>query len=161
MVKKQWLILMMVLTVLMVGGIVFAGPYSDELNQKVTALKTDGEAGKEMPASIPGINVISTADAYKMYKDKKAVFLDCRPKAQYDTERVQGAEIFTADDFINDPSMADKLDKNKSYVLYCNGVKCWRSTAVSVILHDHFGFKNIYWHREGFPDWKKNNHPLE
>ncbi|MBI5408892.1 MAG: rhodanese-like domain-containing protein [Nitrospirae bacterium] len=158
--NKKWLMAAAVIT-LLAAAIAFAGAYPDELTQKFMALKADGEAGKEMPASLNGVALISGGEAYKMWKEKKAVVLDCRPSAQYDTERIQGSERFTADDFIYDPSMADKLDKNKAYILYCNGVKCWRSTATALILHEHFGFKNIYWYRDGFPDWKKNSYPVE
>lgn len=157
---KQWLMVMVVIT-LFAAGIAFAGPYSDDLTQQFMAFKADGEAGKEMPASLEGVYTITSSDAHKMWKEKKAVVLDCRPKAQYDTERIQGAEIFPADDFIANPAMAEKLDKDKTYLLYCNGVKCWRSTSVALILAKHFGFKNIYWYRDGINDWKKNAYPVE
>ena len=55
--------------------------------------------------------------------------------------------------------MAESLDKNKEYVVYCNGVKCWRSPAAALLLHS-LGFK-VYWYREGLPDWKKRGYPTE
>ncbi|MBI4686526.1 MAG: rhodanese-like domain-containing protein [Nitrospirae bacterium] len=161
MLKSKILMVALIVTVMIAGGIAFAGTYSDALTQKVMTIKADGEGGKDMPVSLPGVNLINGADAHKMWKDKKAVFLDARTKTQFDTEKVTGAELFTADDFINNPAMADKLDKNKAYVLYCNGVKCWRSTAVAMILAEHFGFKNVYWYRDGFPDWKKSGYSVE
>ncbi len=157
---KQWLMVTAAVT-LLVAGIAFAGSYPDDLTQQFMAFKADGEAGKEMPAALEGVHTATTNEAYKMWKEKKAVILDCRPKSQYDTERIQGAELFIADDFISNPSMAEKLDKNKTYLLYCNGVKCWRSTSVALILAKHFGFKNIYWYRDGIMDWKKNSYPIE
>jgi len=157
---KQWLMAMVVI-ILFTAGIAIAGPYPEDLTQQFMAYKADGEAGKEMPSTLEGVHNVTGADAYKMWKEKKAVVLDCRPKAQYDTEKIEGAEMFTADDFITNPAMAEKLDKDKTYLLYCNGVKCWRSTSVAYILAKHFGFKNIYWYRDGINDWKKNNYPVE
>jgi len=91
---------------------------------------------------------------------KEGYFLDNRVKSQYDTERIPGAVWFFTDDLIaKGPQMAESLDKNKEYVVYCNGVKCWRSPATALLLHS-LGFK-VYWYREGLPDWKKRGYPTE
>jgi rhodanese-related sulfurtransferase len=149
-----------VLVLVLIAGIAFASSYPDAMMQKMMAMKSDAEAKKEMPASLPGIQVISGEEAYKMWKAKSAVFLDNRIKVQYETERIAGAEWFFCDDLLKNPSLANRLDKNKAYVMYCNGITCWRSPSTAMMLQ-HLDFKKIYWYRDGLPDWKKRGHPTE
>ncbi|MCX7612803.1 MAG: rhodanese-like domain-containing protein [Caldimicrobium sp.] len=109
---------------------------------------------------LPGITKIDGAKAYELWKGKRAIFLDNRIKSHYDTEKIPGSRWFFTDSLIEKgASMANELDKTKTYVLYCNGVVCWRSPAAALILK-HLGF-NILWYKEGLPDWKKRGYPTE
>lgn len=156
---KKWYCLTVSL-LFFVSAIAFASSYPEDMMQKIMAMKADAEAKKEMPASLPGIQIISGAEAHKMWSAKSAVFLDNRVKVQFETEKIPGAQWFFCDELMQNPSLADKLDKNKAYVVYCNGVTCWRSPAVAMMLQ-HLGFKKIYWYREGLPDWKKRGYPTD
>lgn len=156
---KRWLWVFSVVLTLVVG-ITFAASWPDAVINKVNEIHELEKAKKEMPPSLEGIPNISGDKAHELWKSKKAVFLDNRIKTQYDTEKIPGAEWFFCDDLIKQgPSMADKLDKNKEYILYCNGIRCWRSPSVAIMLHS-LGFK-VYWYREGLPDWKKRGYPTE
>jgi rhodanese-related sulfurtransferase len=138
----------------------FAAGYPEKMVERMMGLKADAEAGKEMPATIDGLPIIGSEDAYKLFKEKKAVFLDNRVKTQFDTEKITGAEWFFCDTLLKDPALADKLDKSKEYIVYCNGVLCWRSPAVGLMLK-HLGFAKVHWYRDGLPDWKKKAFPTE
>lgn len=138
----------------------YAEQYPDDLMKTIVAMKADAEVKKDMPASFPGIQVVNSDEIQKMLKAKKAVVLDNRVKSQYDTEKIAGAEWFYCDDLLKDSAMAGKLDKNKEYVLYCNGSHCWRSPATALMLQ-HLGFKKLFWYRDGIPDWKKKGLPTE
>ena len=131
---------------------------SDLLN-KVEELHTKANAKEDMPAQLDGIPVIDGAKAYELWKAGKAIFLDNRVKSQYEAEHIKGAKWFLTDELIKNPDKVNELDKNKEYVLYCNGVKCWRSPAAALLLK-HAGFK-VLWYREGIPDWKKRGYPVE
>ncbi len=138
----------------------YAGSWPEDLMKKVDELHELAKAKKEMPKSLEGIQVISGDKAYELWKNKKAIFLDNRVKTQYDTEKIPGAQWFFADALIKEgPSLAEKLDKSKTYVVYCNGITCWRSPAAALMLH-YLGFK-VLWYREGIPDWKKRGYPTE
>jgi len=142
------------------SSIAYTASWPDEIMNKVNELHELANAKKDMPPFIEGIPNISGDKAYELWKSKKAVFLDNRVKTQYDTEKISGALWYFCDDFIKQgSSMAEKLDKNKEYIVYCNGVKCWRSPAVAIMLHS-LGFK-VYWYRDGLPDWKKRGYPTE
>ncbi len=48
--------------------------------------------------------------------------------------------------------------KSQAVLFYCNGPKCNRS-ANSVIKARKCGYKNIYWYRGGFEEWRKLGYP--
>jgi rhodanese-related sulfurtransferase len=137
----------------------YAEPFPEDLVQKMMGLKADAEAKKDMPTAIEGLPIVNSEEANKLLK-KKAIFLDNRVKAQFDTEKIAGAQWFFCDTLIKDPTLAAKLDKSKEYVVYCNGVLCWRSPAVGMMLKQ-LGFAKVYWYRDGLPDWKKRSFPTE
>lgn len=156
---KNYIRLSVVLLVLLSIGVASA-EWPSQITDKIAALRVDADAKKDMPASLSGIRNITAEDAKKLLDGKKVVFLDNRVKAQYETEKIPGSVWFFADDFLKNPAMADKLDKTKEYVLYCNGIHCWRSPATALMLQN-LGFTKIHWFREGIPDWKKKGFSLD
>ena len=161
MTKRHSVLLLPVLivSIAIFAGSAWAGGYSEKTLAQVKELQATEKSKGDMPASLDGITVVD-GDQVKALKAKGVTVLDDRIKAQYDTEKIEGAKWFFADDLIKNPAMADSLDKNKEYVLYCNGIKCWRSPATAVMLHD-LGFNKLYWYRMGLPDWKKRGYPTE
>jgi rhodanese-related sulfurtransferase len=140
----------------------YAGPsaYPDELVGKVQDLKTLVVQKREMPDSLTGISVVDTAGAERIWRSKSATFLDTRPRNAYESGRIPGAEWFFSDDLLKDPEAAKKLDKTREYVLYCNGVRCWRAAGVAITLR-HLGFEKLVWYRDGYPGWKRQGLPTE
>jgi len=51
-------------------------------------------------------------------------------------------------------------DRNAPLIFACNGEECWKSYKASVWAQKE-GYKNVYWFRGGFPEWKGKNLPLE
>ena len=131
-----------------------------EVLKQIDVMKTDAEAKKDMPKELPGVVQVTADEAFKLWKAKSAVFLDNRIKTQFDTERIEGAQWFPADELLKDYSLAGKLDKTKRYVAYCNGAHCWRSPAVILLLKS-LGYNNILWFRDGIPEWKKKSFATE
>jgi len=123
----------------------------------------------ETPTSVPGVTTVD-ADWVKANMGKVKVY-DARKKGEYAEGHIPGAVLATYDeqskkapDF--DPSQ-DKwdmsvypTDKNTPIVVYCNGVKCWKSYKSVVRLHKA-GYKKIYWLRTGFPEWQSKGYPVE
>jgi rhodanese-related sulfurtransferase len=153
------MILAVFVTCLVFAAAGYAEPFPEALVQKMMGMKADAEAQKDMPASIDGLPIVTGEEANKLFKNK-AIFLDNRVKSQVDTEKIAGAQWLFCDALIKDPSLASKLDKSKEYVVYCNGVKCWRSPAAGMMLKK-LGFAKVYWYRDGLPDWKKRSFPTE
>lgn len=157
--NRKQLFGIMLLVTFFAAGLVFAGPYPDDVMKKIDDIKELEKNKKEMPEALPGISVIKGDEVSKM-KAKGAKVIDNRIKTQYDTERIAGAQLLTVDELLKNPSLADKYNKDEDLILYCNGVRCWRSPAAAIILQN-LGFKKIHWYREGIPDWKKRGYPTE
>lgn len=158
---KQITILLVCLFVAAAGvySVASAGPYPDAVIKQAEGLKADADAKKDMPATLQGIKLITGVELKKwMDEKKKIVIIDNRNKDQFGKEHIPGAVLITVDELINDPKLSDKLDKNVPLVLYCNGVKCWRSPAAA-LLYQSLGFKEIYWFRNGLPEWIKLDYP--
>ncbi|HUI76847.1 MAG TPA: rhodanese-like domain-containing protein [Bryobacteraceae bacterium] len=130
------------------------GEATEDTLKLIDQMKIDAEAKKDMPKEFPGVTQVTTEQAFKMWKDKSAIFLDNRVKTQFDTERIEGSQWYPADELLKDAALASKLDKAKTYIAYCNGAHCWRSPAVVLILKG-LGYNKILWYRDGLPDWKK------
>lgn len=146
----------MMLTVILISTTTDAATYSPELLNQVKALR----AVKECPLTITGIDKISGLEAKKHMENGSALFLDNRTKAQFEKETIKGAEWFFSEALLNNPEYANRLDRNKTYILFCSGDKCWRSSATALMLKS-LGFNKLYWYREGLPNWKSLGLPLQ
>ncbi len=135
--------------------------YSAKAAKQVDEFKLLKRDKKEMPASLAGIKVV-TADELKVMIDKKAkiVVLDNRPADEFEKEHIPGAVRLNSDDLLENSALAESAGLKKDDVIigYCNGEKCWRSPAVSVMLQD-LGYKNLSWLRGGLPSWIKKGYP--
>ena len=56
--------------------------------------------------------------------------------------------------------MSKLADKNAKIVVFCNAGSCWKSYKSAKVLADN-GYKNVFWYREGVPDWKARKLPME
>ncbi|KPK35558.1 MAG: hypothetical protein AMK70_05080 [Nitrospira bacterium SG8_35_1] len=121
------------------------------------------------PESLDGATVVD-AEWVKQNEGKVMVF-DARKKGEYVEGHIPGAisvpykeKSEKTVDF--DPSK-DKWDmskypsdKNASIVVYCNGVKCWKSYK-SIVRLGQAGYTNLYWLRDGFPGWQEKGYTVE
>lgn len=152
-----------VTAVLVLAGPAFAvdAKYSSKAAKQVDEFKLLKRDKKEMPATLAGVNNISAVELKAMIdQKKKLVVLDNRPADEFEKEHVPGAVRLNSDDLLENAGLAEKagLKKDDVIVNYCNGEKCWRSPAVSVMLQD-LGYKNINWLRGGLPEWIKKGYP--
>ncbi len=121
------------------------------------------------PTALPGAKVISAAEAKNLIEKGVPVY-DVRVKEEYDTAHVPGAisvpygESSAKEvdfDPVDDKFALDKLpkDKNAALMMYCDGTICWKSYK-SAVMAIKAGWKNVYWFRGGFPEWKEKNMPV-
>lgn len=139
-----------------------------------TATRADFKSVASMlnttPTSLPGAKVISAAEA-KMLIAKGLPVYDVRVEEEYQTAHVPGAISVpykegsakeVGFDQGDDQFALNKLpkDKNTPFIMYCDGTICWKSYK-STTMAIKAGWKNIYWFRGGFPEWKEAGLPSE
>jgi rhodanese-related sulfurtransferase len=121
------------------------------------------------PTSLPGAKIISATEA-KALIDKGMPVYDVRAEEEYATAHVPGAISVpykegsakeVGFDSADDQFALNKLpkDKNAPFMMYCDGTICWKSYK-SAVMAIQAGWKNVYWFRGGFPEWKEAKLPI-
>jgi rhodanese-related sulfurtransferase len=133
----------------------------------IAATKADFKGVASMlnttPTSLPGAKVITVAEA-KVHIAKGMAVYDVRLAEEFDTAHIPGAisvpykEASAKEvgfDPVDDQFALNKLpkDKNTPFMMYCDGTICWKSYK-SALMAIQGGWKNVYWFRGGFPEWK-------
>lgn len=111
--------------------------------------------------SFAGIAQIKNVDATafkKLIEEKKYVLIDLRTNEEIKSKgMIKGA---TQIDFLdkNAESTIEKLDKNKSYLIYCAGGG--RSADCAELMQKQ-GFKDVVNLEKGFSEWKNKGFEIE
>lgn len=114
---------------------------------------------QESPTSVPGAVTINADQAKKMFDDG-TLFVDVRKQTDWDAGRIPDAlhldikSAFTKEALLEETSLEDKV------IFYCNGHSCLRSSKASALAVS-WGFKNVYYYRDGLPSWKNAGYPVE
>lgn len=118
-------------------------------------------ADQESPTTVAGATTIDTAKAKALF-DKQTAFIDVRSTKDWDAGRIPGAEhLANTEGKLTEESLAKTLGgKDKEVVFYCNGHKCMRSSQAATDALK-WGFKNVYYYRDGFPAWQASGNPVE
>ena len=139
-----------------------------------TASKADFKSVASMlnttPTSLPGAKIISAAEAKALIAKGVPVY-DVRADEEYKTAHVaaaisvpykEGSAKEVDFDRGDDQFALNKLpkDKNAAFMMYCDGTICWKSYK-SAVMAIEAGWKNVYWFRGGFPEWKEAGLPIE
>lgn len=100
------------------------------------------------------IKNVSADEAQQVIKQKDIVILDIRTPQEYNASRIKGAININFYDR-NFANNLNKLDKNKTYFVYC---RSGNRTGQSMRLFDQLGFKKIYHLQRGIVDWTRSGY---
>lgn len=114
---------------------------------------------KVSPMTVDGAKTVSAAEAKALF-DKGVVFLDVRKNKDWEAGRIPDAIHIELKKKLNEGSMSSAIKKDQEVVIYCNGPKCMRSSKASKMAVG-WGFKKVYYFREGIPAWKAAGYPAE
>lgn len=101
---------------------------------------------------------VNAADFKKQIDLKKGVLIDLRTTEEITSKgKIKGAIQI---DFLakNSEQTIEKLDKNKTYLIYCAGGG--RSIDCAELMHKN-GFKEVINLEKGFSDWKNKGYEIE
>ena len=129
------------------------------------------QAAVDTPAAAPaGVKIVDAKQVQEL-QAKGAIIVDTRKAGEFGEGSLKGAISVPYDpeksaksaDF--DPKqdkfdMSKLADKNAHIVVFCNSGTCWKSYKSAVVLAQN-GYKNVYWYRNGYPDWKARKLPIE
>jgi rhodanese-related sulfurtransferase len=132
--------------------------------------KSVGSMLNTTPTSLPGAKIISASEAQDLI-GRGIPLYDVRDEEEYNKGHVPGARSVpykegSAKEVGFDPGddqfALNRLpkDKNAPLMMYCDGTICWKSYK-SATLAIQNGWKNVYWFRGGFPEWKEAGLPVE
>jgi rhodanese-related sulfurtransferase len=130
-----------------------------------------GAFAQETPTTAPaGVKIVEAKDVVELQK-QGAILIDTRKANEFSEATIKGAISVpydpekSAKEANFDPSqdkidLAKLTDKNAKIVAFCNSGTCWRSYKAAVTLAKN-GYKNVFWYRNGFPDWKARKLPTD
>ena len=122
------------------------------------------------PNSLPGAKIINSAETRTMIAKGIPIY-DVRLTEEYEHGHIPGSILLpyvesSAKEVDFDPA-EDKFllsqlpaDKNTALIMYCDGTICWKSYK-SAQMAIKAGWKNVFWFRGGFPEWKDAGLPVE
>lgn len=121
------------------------------------------------PTALPGAKIIGAAQARDLMAQGVPVY-DVRVGEEYAQAHVPGAISVpykegsakeVGFDAADDQFALNRLpkDKNAPFIMYCDGTICWKSYK-SAVMAIQAGWKNVYWFRGGFPEWKEAGMPV-
>ncbi len=116
------------------------------------------------PMSVSGATTVDSSEAYELWK-ARAWFIDPRKPSQYEVGRIPGAlnieyDPGTPDQQLTAESLESEVPKDDPVVFYCNAEKCDRSSWGAGLAAE-WGWKQVYYFRDGYPGWTKNEYPVE
>lgn len=124
----------------------------------------------ETPRELAGATIVA-ADRVKQLLDRGVPIVDTRVGNEFAESHIRGAinipykeHSLKAPNFnaAQDNFDLAKLpqDKDKPIVFYCNSGECWKSYKASTVAL-RAGYRQVFWFRGGYPEWKKMGLPVE
>lgn len=98
---------------------------------------------------------ISQADALKLYKEGKAVFIDVRSNGQFSLGHIKDALSIPGSQLVK---RFNEVPVKKTVITYCacSAEQSSGRAAASLIAH---GVKNVFALKGGWDEWKANGNP--
>ena len=114
-------------------------------------------AGKKQktssPLTVAGATTITGTQAKQLH-DKGIIFIDVRKDSDWKAGRIPGAKHIELKMKFSQVTLSSVAKPDQEVVIYCNGPTCPRSSQASSKAVN-WGYKNVYYYRDGVPDWKK------
>ncbi len=111
------------------------------------------------PTEVEGATTVDATKAKQLF-DQGVPFVDVRSANSYNDGYIPGAVHLNWAGGFSKAKLAKVAKKKREVVIYCDGYRCNRSSyackkAVS------WGYKKVYYFRDGYPGWKAAGYPVE
>jgi rhodanese-related sulfurtransferase len=136
----------------------------------LVAFVVGAASAADTPSTLAGAKLVTADDVIKV-SSAGAMVIDTRVASEYADGHITGAVSVPyrekSDKAVNFDASQDEFnltklpaDKTAAIIMYCNGPECWKSYKASTTAIKA-GYSNIYWYRDGFPNWKSKGLPSE
>ena len=117
-------------------------------------------AGSKLsPKSVEGATTIDVTKAKALW-DEGALFVDVRKDKDWEAGRIPSALHLDLKTAFSEKALLEEVGKDEALVMYCNGIKCLRSSKACAKAVA-WGFTRVYYFRGGLPDWRASGYPVE
>ena len=116
-------------------------------------------ASEVSPMEVEGALTVDAHKAKALF-DEGLLFVDTRKDSDWEAGRIPDAEHLELKSVFSEASLLEIASKDQPLVFYCNGEHCMRSSKACAKAVS-WGFKNVYYFRDGFPAWKAAGYPVE
>ncbi len=125
-----------------------------EGNLAVAAIPASGTS----PTEIEGATTIDTAQAKTLF-DRAVPFVDVREDSDWKAGHIPDAVNLELYNVFSEATLTEVAGKDEEVVIYCHGPSCGLSASACASAVS-WGFKKVYYFRDGFPGWKTAGHPI-
>jgi rhodanese-related sulfurtransferase len=103
-----------------------------------------------------GFRRISQADAFRLYKEGKAVFIDVRSHGQFTLGHIKGAHTIPGSQILK---RLNEVPVRKTIITYCACTAEQSSGRAATELMNH-GVKDVFALKGGWSEWKASGYPF-
>ncbi len=125
-----------------------------EGNLAVAAIPASGTS----PIEIEGATTIDAAQAKTLF-DRGVLFVDVREDADWKAGHIPDAVHLELYNVFSEATLTEVAGKDEEVVIHCHGPSCGLS-ATACANAVSWGFKRVYYFRDGFPGWKAAGHAI-
>ena len=111
------------------------------------------------PLQVEGTTAIDVPTAAKLHAEG-IPFVDVRNPRLFKRKHIPGAHHLDLKDGYSREALAQIVAPEQPLVLYCSGAKCSRSSKAATLAVS-WGYKKIYYFREGVVGWKLAGLPMK
>ena len=112
----------------------------------------------QAPMTVKGSKTVNSTIAFDLHK-KGVVFIDVRPARFIKDGIIKDAKHVYVEDLTKE-KLNSLVKVDEAVVFYCNGPGCSLS-AEAIIKAVSYGYKKIYYYRDGFPGWVYYQLPVD
>ncbi len=123
------------------------------------SVSVQAEEKEISPETVVGATTIDVKEAKRLF-DQGTVFLDVRSQRDWDAGRIPGSAYLELKHIFTEESLAAVVARDKPVVIYCNSIGCMRSSHACAKAVG-WGFKQVYYFREGYPAWQEAGYAIE
>jgi rhodanese-related sulfurtransferase len=116
---------------------------------------------RQREVALQGVKTVNLEQAYALYREGKALFVDARPPEEYAELHIPGAVNLPPDTLRNGlPQAVAGVAKDRPLVAYCGQVSCDAALKVAEGLQS-LGFTQVTAFLGGFRAWDEAGYPAD